>query len=117
MVEDNITPFVPTGTLQTQTLTQRHLDECARALSRPLWDYEVKILDEICTVQLKVNAKLARKGAIARTHDVDEVVSVFVSRVLKKDARKLTDAIMSDHSAAKEKIYDQLRDIANGRAV
>lgn len=113
MVEDNITPFVPIGTLHTMTLTQRHLNEAARALGRTLWDYEVKILDEICTVQAKVNHKLARKGHVTRTHSVDEVISVFIARVMKQDAQKLTDAIMSDQEAKKAKIYAELTSIAN----
>lgn len=118
MVEDNITPFVPIGTLHTMTLTQRHLNEAARALGRALWDYEVKILDEICTVQAKVNHKLTRKGHVTRTHSMDEVIGVFVSRVMKRDAQKLTDAIMSDHAGKKEKVYAELNRIANdGRAV
>lgn len=114
MVEDNITPFTPvTGTAQTKTLTQRHLDEAARALGRPLWDYEVKILDEILTVQAKVNRKLVKDGRANRAHSLDEVTSVFVKRVLAKTAQKLTDAIMSDHSAKKEQVYKELNRIAN----
>lgn len=115
MVEDNITPFTPLpGVAQTQTLTQRHLDEAARALGRPLWDYEVKILDEIVTVQQKVNAKLARVGKANQGHSMDEVVHVFCQRVLTLKGRKLADDIMSDHGAKKAKVYKELTRIANG---
>jgi hypothetical protein len=109
---DNITPFVPSDSMRTELLTQRHLDECSRAIGRPLWDYEVKILDDLMTVQEKVNRKLAKQGKLNRTHSLDELVHLFCQRVMTKDAQKLTDAIMAD-GGKKDAIYKQLQQIAD----
>lgn len=109
---DNMVPFVPSDSMRTDLLTQRHLDECSRAIGRPLWDYEVKILDELMTVQEKVNRKLTKNGQLKKTHSLDELVHLFTERVLTKDAQKLTDAIMAD-GGKKDTIYKQLQSIAD----
>lgn len=109
---DNITPFAPADQMHTQLLTQRYLDECSRAIGRPLWDYEVKILDDLMVIQSKVNRKLAKQGKMGRTHSMDELVHLFCERVMSKDAQKLTEQIMKD-GANKEKIYSQLQAIAD----
>lgn len=109
---DNMVPFVPSDTAHTQLLTQKMLDECARAIGRDLWDYEVKILDEILAAQDKVNLKLTKKGQLGKTHSLDEVVHVFCQRVLTKDQQKLTDEIMKD-GGKKNAIYKQLQGIAD----
>lgn len=106
---------LPEGSTFTAVLAQKHLDECSRALGRPLWNFEVKILDRLMEIQAKVNNKLAKQGKLSRTHSMDELVALFIVRVQSAEARKLTDKLMSDVGGAESraKIYKQLGDIAN----
>jgi hypothetical protein len=80
------------STAFTKALDQKTLDEAARGLGRPLWDFEVQILDEILTAQKRVNETLARRGEIGRSHSTDEVVSIFIRQVKRaqKAQRKAT---------------------------
>ena len=50
---------LPAGVLFTKHVTQQHLKECERALSRPLFEHEVRILDDIMHA-LYVRAKFAK---------------------------------------------------------
>lgn len=75
----------------TQVMTQKHLDECSSALGRPLWDFEVKILDDVLAAQHEANRKLAKLGQLGRGHSLDEVVGVFVERVKKLQTDRIVD--------------------------
>lgn len=86
---------LPAGSAFTQILDQNTLDECARAIGRPLFDYEVKILDSLLVGLRKRNQKLARKEEFAKMHSVDEVVGVFVERVKLKHMQQLADKFLA----------------------
>lgn len=72
---------LPAGSAFTQILDQKTLDECARALDRPLLPHEVKILDDMLVLLRKQNQKKFKRGKITQMHSVDEIVSLFVDRV------------------------------------
>lgn len=84
---------LPPGTAMTQVVTQLHLDECSRGLGRPLYDYEVRILDDMLTAQSRANLTLMKRGKATSTHSMDEIVHIFVERISHfekgKDAEKL----------------------------
>lgn len=84
--------MTPTGVYMGTTITQRDLDEAVRALGRPLWDFETRILDEILTAQKMVNRKMLKEMRIDKIHSLDEVIHLFVERVKRaqKAARKVT---------------------------
>lgn len=50
-------PSLPPGSMYTQVLTQAMLDECTRALGRPLFEREVRWLDRVLTKQARLAAK------------------------------------------------------------
>lgn len=72
---------VPKGMMFTAIVTQEILDECTRALGRPLWDYEAKLLDVMLLAQGRANIELNRRGKPERTHSADEIVNLFVNEV------------------------------------
>lgn len=76
----------PPGMMMTHIVTQELLDEASRALDRPLWDFEVKILDMILIAQGRANIKLEKMGKAHRKHSADQVVTLFVSVVKDKEA-------------------------------
>lgn len=76
---------LPPGAMYTSIVTQELLDECARALRRPLWDFEVKVLDMMLLAQGKANIKLAAMGKPERTHSADEIVHLFCECVNDKE--------------------------------
>ena len=76
---------LPPGSMYSAIVTQELLDECARALCRPLWDFEVKVLDMMLLAQGKANIKLAKMGKPERTHSADEIVSLFCQCVNDKE--------------------------------
>lgn len=82
--------------VSTNLLTQKQLDECSRALGRPLWNFEVKILDEVLCAQNQANKKLARRGQLTHTHSLDEVVSVFVERIRHLESERLAEKMLKE---------------------
>jgi hypothetical protein len=86
------TGMEPVGVYHGTTITQGDLDEAARALGRPLWDFETRILDEILTAQKMVNARWLKEMRIERIHSLDEVIHIFVERV--KKAQNATRKVM-----------------------
>ena len=80
----------------TNLLTQKQLDECSRALGRPLWNFEVKILDEVLCAQDRVNRKLARRGMVTRCHSMDEVVHLFVERVRHLESERIAEKMLKE---------------------
>lgn len=77
--------------VRTRELTQKHLDECRRALGRDLWDFEVRILDYILVAQAQVNYTLLKRGQATRMHSLDQAVAVFIERVDKMQTNKIAE--------------------------
>ena len=71
---------LPNETAASPVVTQRHLDECARALGRPLWQFEFGILQDMLLTIEGTNRKAAKKGVL-QGFSLDEVVSIFIERV------------------------------------
>lgn len=88
-----------TGIQYTQMVTQQQLDECSRAMGRPLFDFEVRVLDDVLSAQARVNKKLAKMGELGRTHSLDEVVHVFTDRLRKLDSHRLAEKMLKDFRA------------------
>lgn len=80
------------GVYNGTTITQADLEEAMRALGRPLYDFETRILDEILTAQKMVNRKMLKEMRIDKIHSMDETIHLFVERVKRaqKAARKVT---------------------------
>lgn len=80
------------GVYQGTTITQRDLEEAMRALGRPLYDFETRILDEILTAQAMVNRRKLKEYKIDEIHSLDEVIHLFVEQVKKaqKAAKKVS---------------------------
>ena len=72
-----------TGVYHGTTITQGDLEEAMRALGRPLWDFETRILDEILTAQAMVNRRMLKEMRIDKIHSLDETIHLFVERVKK----------------------------------
>ena len=77
---------LPKGSMYSAIITQELLDECARALGRPVWDFEVKMLDMMMLAQGRANIKLNKMGKADRTHSADEIVHLFCEVVKSKEA-------------------------------
>ena len=86
---------LPDGSAFTQILDQRTLDECARALGRPLWNHEVNILDSLLVALRKQNQKKVKQGKPEQIHSVDELVHIFIDRVRAQDVQAMTDRIIA----------------------
>ena len=71
---------LPAETAASPVVTQRHLDECTRALGRPLWEFEFGILQDMLLTLQGINKKAAKKG-ILQGYSMDELVSIFIERV------------------------------------
>ena len=80
--------MTPLGVYHGTTITQGDLEEAMRALGRPLWDFETRILDEILTAQKMVNARWLKEMRIEKIHSLDEVIALFVQRVKKIENSK-----------------------------
>ncbi len=80
------------GVYHGTTITQKDLEEAMRALGRPLYDFETRILDEILTAQKMVNARMLKEMRIEKIHSLDETIHLFVERVKKaqKAAKKVS---------------------------
>jgi hypothetical protein len=76
---------LPPGAMGTMIITQELLDEASRALDRPLWDYEVRMLDTMLLAQGRANLKLAKMGKSHKTHSADEITSIFIKVVKDKE--------------------------------
>lgn len=87
---------LPPGSMFTKHVTMTHLKECERAINRPLLKHEVQVLDGIMHAQHCANTRLARRGAINGNHSMDEVVSVFVDRLMSREAKTRADRILSN---------------------
>jgi len=103
---------LPAETAFSRIVEQRHLDECHRALGRPLLAFEFKILEDMMLLVNKQNRKATRNFEINKIHSVDELVSIFVERVQKKDVREIADKIMRE-ADRKQDIEAKLADVAN----
>ena len=80
---------LPPETAMSPIVTQRHLDECTRALGRPLDPFEFKVLEEMLLKVEKMNAKHLRRYEIGQVHSIDELVTVFCQRITKARAEAL----------------------------
>jgi hypothetical protein len=76
---------LPKGVMRTEIIDQNMLDEAERAMGRPLWDFEVKILDMICIAQGAANLRLFEMGKPERRHSWDEVLHLFCTVVKDKE--------------------------------
>ena len=93
---------LPKGSMYSAIVTQELLDECARALGRPCWDFEVQILDMILLAQGRANIKLNKMGKADRTHSADEIVHLFCEVVKSKEAdgqlRRIIHRLEDEHA-------------------
>lgn len=80
------------GVYMGHTITQKDLDEAVRALGRPLYDFETRLLDMFLTAQKMANAKMLKELRIEKIHSLDEVIHLFVERVKRaqKAAKKVS---------------------------
>ena len=85
---------LPKGSMYSAILTQELLDECARALGRPVWDFEVKILDMMLLAQGRANIKLNKMGKANRTHSADEIIHLFCQVVKDKESDAMLKRII-----------------------
>ena len=76
---------LPPGVAYSSIVTQELLDECARALGRPVWDFELKVLDMMLLAQGRANIQLAKMGKSERKHSADEIVALFCRVVKDKE--------------------------------
>jgi hypothetical protein len=81
---------LPPETAMSPIVTQRHLDECTRALGRPLDAFEFKVLEEMLLKLEAMNRKYLRKYHVEKTHSLDELVRVFVDRIAAKQAEAMS---------------------------
>jgi hypothetical protein len=77
---------LPNETAASPVVTQRHLDECTRALGRPLWDFEFGILQDMLLTLEGINRKALKKGII-QGFSMDELVNVFIERVQQAESK------------------------------
>ena len=83
---------LPPETAMSPIVTQRHLDECTRALGRPLDPFEFKVLEEMLLKVEKMNHKHLRRYQIEQVHSLDELVVVFCQRITKARAKALAQS-------------------------
>lgn len=80
---------LPPETAMSEIVTQKDLDECARALGRPLWTHEFKILERLLMERHEFNQQVKLQGRTHEMRSLDELVHFFIKRVQLAEAKKM----------------------------
>lgn len=84
----------PPETAMSPIVQQKDLDECMRALGRPLWDYEFRVLEEMMLKEHDINQRLKAQGKGHQMKSLDELVHIFIRRLQVAEAKKSVTVFM-----------------------